>query len=105
MDNEQRENDGDVDLGSGGTLLLSQKDSTGKTWQLAVGAGKDTNLYVVDRTNMGKFSSSQNNIYQELSGALPGGVWSMPAAFEWQHLLWTGRFADPSPSSSRTPNC
>jgi hypothetical protein len=81
MDNESSENGGDVDLGSGGTLLVSQKDSTGKVRQLAVGAGKDGNLYVVDRTNMGKFNSSTNNIYQELSGALPGGIWSMPAAF------------------------
>ncbi|MGH9493837.1 MAG: pyrrolo-quinoline quinone [Candidatus Sulfotelmatobacter sp.] len=80
MDNESSENASDTDLGSGGTLLLSQKDTTGKTWNLAVGAGKDTNLYVVDRANMGKFSSSANNIYQELAGVLPGGVWSMPAA-------------------------
>jgi hypothetical protein len=49
-------------------------------WQLAVGAGKDSNLYVVDRTNMGKFSSTSNNIYQELPGVLPGGIWSMPAS-------------------------
>ena len=81
MDNEAQENGSDTDLGSGGTLLLSQKDSSGKMWNLAVGAGKDSNLYVVDRTNMGKFSSSSNNVYQELSGALPGGVWAMPAAF------------------------
>lgn len=81
MDNESQENSTDTDLGSGGTLLVSQKDSTGKMWQLAVGAGKDSNLYVVDRTNMGKFSSTSNNIYQELPGALPGGIWSMPAAF------------------------
>jgi PQQ enzyme repeat len=80
MDNESSENASDVDLGSGGTLLVNQKDSTGKTWQLAVGAGKDSNLYVVDRTNMGKFSSTSNKIHQELSGALPGGIWSMPAA-------------------------
>jgi hypothetical protein len=81
MDNESSENGSDTDLGSGGTLLISQKDSTGKTWNLAVGAGKDSNLYVVDRTNLGKFSSTSNNIYQELAGALPGGVWAMPAAF------------------------
>jgi len=81
MDNEASENGNDVDLGSGGTLLVSQKDSAGKLWQLAIGAGKDGNLYVVDRTNMGKYSSSSNNIYQELPGALPGGVWSMPAFF------------------------
>ncbi len=81
MDNESSENGSDTDLGSGGTLLVSQKDSTGKVWELAVGAGKDSNLYVVDRTNMGKFSSSSNNIYQELPGALPGGIWSMPATY------------------------
>jgi hypothetical protein len=78
--NQQQENDTDTDLGSGGALLTSQKDTSGKTWQLAVGAGKDSNLYVVDRTNMGKFNSSRNNIYQELPGALSGGIWSMPAS-------------------------
>jgi hypothetical protein len=82
MDNEASENGTDTDLGSGGTLLVTQKDSTGKVWDLAVGAGKDSNLYVVDRTDMGKFSSTSNNIHQELAGALPGGIWSMPAAFE-----------------------
>ena len=30
---------------------------------------------------MGKFNSSKNNVYQELKGALPGGVWAMPAYF------------------------
>jgi len=36
---------------------------------------------VVDRDSMGKFSPTANNNYQELQGALPGGVWSMPAYF------------------------
>jgi PQQ-like domain len=81
MYNQAGENGSDTDLGSGGTLLLNQNDNYGKTWQLAVGAGKDGNLYIVDRTNMGKFHSGSNHIYQELKGALPGGVWSMPAAF------------------------
>lgn len=30
---------------------------------------------------MGKFNFGSNNIYQELAGVLPGGVWSMPAFF------------------------
>ena len=81
MDNQSQENASDTDLGSGGTLLITQKDSAGKSWPLAVGAGKDSNLYVVNQTNMGKFSSTSNNVYQELAGALPGGVWAMPAAF------------------------
>ena len=28
---------------------------------------------------MGKFNPNSNNMYQELSGVLPGGIWSMPA--------------------------
>lgn len=80
MYNQSGENGTDTDLGSGGTLLVSEKDSSGKIWQLAVGAGKDSNLYVVDRTNMGKFSSTRNSIYQELPNALRNGIWSMPAA-------------------------
>ncbi len=80
MYNGVSESDNDYDLGSGGTLLTNQRDSNGKLWQLAVGAGKDSNLYVVDRTNLGKFNAKGNNIYQELSGVLPGGIWSMPAA-------------------------
>lgn len=93
MDNEASENGSDTDLGSGGTLLVSEKDSTGKIWELAVGAGKDSNLYVVDRTNMGKFSSTSNNLYQELAGALPGGVWSMPAA--WDGNIYYGPVGSP----------
>lgn len=73
---------GDIDLGSGGALLLPDLlDGSGQTWHLAVGAGKDGNLYVVNRDNMGKFNSASNNIYQEFGGALPGGVFGMPAYF------------------------
>jgi len=80
MYNGVQESDSDTDLGSGGGILLpSMKDASGTIWQLAAGAGKDSNLYVVNRTSMGKFNSSSNNIYQELAGALPGGIWSMPA--------------------------
>jgi outer membrane protein assembly factor BamB len=80
MRNEALENLHDTDLGSGGTLLVNQRDSTGKLWQLAVGAGKDSHLYIVDRTNMGKFDPLTNHVYQELA-VLPGGVWSSPAFF------------------------
>jgi hypothetical protein len=82
MSNQAQENDTDQDLGSGGTIVLPDlADNSGKTWHLAVGAGKDSNIYLVDRDNMGKFSPSGNNIHQELQGALAGGVWSMPAYF------------------------
>jgi outer membrane protein assembly factor BamB len=81
MHNQAQENSADIDLGSGGTLLVDSKDAAGNIVPLAVGAGKDGNLYIVDRTNMGKFNSTGNKIYQELPGALPGGIWSMPAMF------------------------
>jgi hypothetical protein len=81
FDTVQKSN-ADVDLGSGGALLLPDLvDGSGQTQHLAVGAGKDANMYIVDRDNLGKFNSATNNIYQELDGALPGGVWGMPAYF------------------------
>jgi hypothetical protein len=81
--NLQAESDADQDLGSGGAMLLpDQTDGKGNTRHLAVGAGKDTNIYVVDRDNMGKFNASSNNaVYQELPNALSGGAWSMAALF------------------------
>jgi len=82
MFNQGAENGSDEDLGSGGALVLPDlTDGLGHTRHLAVGAGKDSNIYVVDRDAMGKFSPSQNNIYQELQGALSGSVFSMPAYF------------------------
>jgi hypothetical protein len=72
----------DRDFGSGGALLLPpQVDSGGVTRNLAVGAGKDGNIYVVDQTNMGKFNATSNKIYQQIKGVLGAGMWAMPAYF------------------------
>lgn len=83
MYNSNAESSVDTDLGSGGLMLLpDQVDSTGKTRQLAVAAGKDHNIYVVDRNNMGKYDASSNaTLYEELTNALPGGEYSSPAYF------------------------
>ena len=78
----ESESSADTDLGSGGAMVLPDlKDNGNVTHHLAVGAGKDSNMYIVDRDNMGKFTSNDTGIYQELSGALAGGVWSAPAYF------------------------
>jgi outer membrane protein assembly factor BamB len=72
----------DQDLGSGGILLLPDAtDAGGAVRQLAVGAGKDGALYVVERGRMGKFNASGNGNWQSLAGALGGGIWSTPAYF------------------------
>ena len=79
----QNESDADKDLGSGGAMLLpDQTDANGVTRHLAVGAGKDANIYVVDRDNMGKFNPSSNNaVYQEIPTGVGGSVFSMAALF------------------------
>ena len=68
MFNVAPENAVDGDLGSGGPMVLpDMKDATGKTWRLAVGAGKDLSIYVVNRDGMGKFSKQGNQaVYQEV---------------------------------------
>ena len=83
------ESNADEDLGSGGALLLPDlKDASGNTWQLAVGAGKDGNIYVVNRNQMGGMQVQQAmQIYQEIVGQLTqfqngGGVYSAPAYFD-----------------------
>ncbi|HUJ96006.1 MAG TPA: immunoglobulin domain-containing protein [Terriglobales bacterium] len=81
MSNTTSESNSDEDLGSGGCMVLPDvTDNGNQVHHLAVGAGKDANIYIVNRDSMGKFNSSSNNIYQQLSGQI-GGVWSMPAYF------------------------
>jgi hypothetical protein len=82
MSNAGTENSTDEDLGSGGELVLPDMlDAQNNTRHLAVGAGKDQIIYLVDRTNMGKFSSTTNAIYQQVNGVLAGMVFSTPAYF------------------------
>jgi Immunoglobulin domain/PQQ enzyme repeat len=82
MSIEATDNAEDLDLGSGGAMLLPDlMDSSGTVRHLAVGAGKDGNLYVVNRDNLGKFSASGDNIWQEFEGIFPNGNFSGPAYF------------------------
>jgi hypothetical protein len=80
--NTVTESNQDVDLGSGGVLLLPDLlDAGGTTRHLAVGAGKDSKIYVVERDAMGKFNSARNAIWQEIDGQLGGGVFGTPAYY------------------------
>ena len=78
MSNEVAESLADQDLGSGGALLLPDlADSTGTVRHLAVGAGKDGNIYVVNRDAMGKFTPPPSNnpqIWQQLTHVLGDGT-------------------------------
>ncbi len=84
MSGEIAESSNDDDLGSGGVMLLpDMTDASGTVRHLAVGAGKDGNLYVVNRDDMGKFTSVANNIWQEIDAVLGSGVWATPAYFNF----------------------
>ncbi len=72
----------DADLGSAGVLILPDLvDGSSVVHHNAVAAGKDGNMYVVDRDNLGQFNMSTNNTVQTIT--IPGGNqnFSTPAYF------------------------
>jgi hypothetical protein len=83
MYNTVAESHVDQDLGSGGIMLLPRLiDATDQERDLAVSAGKDRNIYVVDRRKLGGFNPNNNsNIYQMLPLALAGPEFGSPAWF------------------------
>jgi hypothetical protein len=79
----------DGDQGSGGALLFP---AVGAHNYLAQ-AGKEGNLYVANQASLGSYSTTSNNVVQELAGALPGGVWGAPAY--WNGNLYYGSTGSP----------
>ncbi len=75
----------DLDVGSAGPLLLPDSVGSAAHPHLIVGASKQGTIYLVDRDNMGHYSTggSDNQIVQSVIGQL-GGVWSSPAYFNNQ---------------------
>jgi hypothetical protein len=102
------ESNADTDLGSGGAMVLPDAVGSGAHPHLLVGAGKDGALYLVDRDNMGHYNPLQDDIVQEIPGALSGGVWAVPAYYDGaiyygpngNHLL---RFAISNATLSASP--
>lgn len=91
--NTVAQSDQDLDFGSGGPLLLPDlTDANGTTRHLAVGSGKDANIYVLDRDNMGKFNSGADNIYQLIPGELSGGEFGKPSYFN--NTVYYGAIGD-----------
>jgi|HubBroStandDraft_1064217.scaffolds.fasta_scaffold23831_2 hypothetical protein len=72
----------DVDFGSGSPMIIpDQTDAGGTAHHLLFAVGKDGNAYLLDRTQLGGFNASTNQVFQEVTGAFPGGVWSAPAYY------------------------
>jgi len=93
MKNVVWESSVDWDLASGGVLRLPDcVDAEGRRRRLAVVAGKDQAIYVVDCERLGKFHPDRNAIHQELTGALAGQEYGMPAYFN--RTVYIGAMAD-----------
>lgn len=84
--NQSLMGDQDLDLGSGGIMLLP--DQTGAHPQMLVLAGKFSSIYLLDRTNLGHFNAGSDNVVQRLDSQT-GQMFSTPAY--WQgHVYFAG---------------
>lgn len=80
--NQQAEAASDLDLSGGGVVVLPGiVDPEKRSHYLLVVCGKDQNIYILNRNNLGKFNRLANKIYQEIPGATGEGAWSSVAYF------------------------
>jgi len=81
---------GDIDVASGGPLLLP--DQPGPHPKELIQVGKEGSIYVIDRTNMGHYNPRNNSqIVQNLTGQV-GGIYGMPAY--WNGNVYFGASYD-----------
>jgi hypothetical protein len=73
----------DLDLGSGGVLLLPTQP--GSYPNLLVAGGKTGTIYLVDRDNLGQYNSGSNQNVQTLTGAV-GPIYSSPVY--WNNTVY-----------------
>src|SRR5581483_4751646 len=75
----------DLDLGSGGPILLPDAAGSPTHPHLLIGAGKEGTFYLIDRDNMGRFNATSNAIMQTAQSAVAGS-WGTPAY--WNHWIY-----------------
>jgi chitodextrinase len=93
--NQEALNQGNHDLGSGAALLLP--DQPGAHPHEMVSSGKDGTIYLVDRDNMGHYSTTTNNIVQTLPNIFPNGSpepGNFSAPVYWNGYVFFGPLAD-----------
>jgi hypothetical protein len=73
----------DTDFGSGAATILVDQP-TGPVTHLVIGGGKQGNLFLLNRDNLGKFNSSMNNVIQTVN--LGNSIFATPAF--WQNNLY-----------------
>jgi hypothetical protein len=86
--NERQLSSKDLDLGSGGVLLLPNQP--GKHAQEMIGADKTGAIFVMDRKKMGEFHAKSNKIVQQLQGAKGG--YNDTAAYWQENVYYSGDY-------------
>ena len=73
----------DTDFGSGAATVLVDQPS-GPTPHLVIGGGKEGNLFLLNRDNLGKFNSSSNKVVETVN--LGNSIFATPVF--WQNNLY-----------------
>jgi hypothetical protein len=84
----------DLDLGSGGVLILPDLPSGITHRRLLLQMGKDETIHLIDRDNMGKYCGTDNCVDRQIPQELlnnpsAGGVWGSPAYWHGT-VYWAG---------------
>ncbi len=85
----------DLDLGAAGPILPPTQSGAAAPSLVIVG-GKDGKIYSINRSNMGKFSSTTNHDVQTIAVGHPeptNGLFATPAA--WKNFLYIGEVNEP----------
>jgi len=88
---------GDLDLGSGGVVVLPDAFGSTAHPHLAIIGDKTASLYLMDRDNMGKYNQTSNTNLQTVvvvpgTGCISCGIFSTPAV--WGANLYVGVIGD-----------
>ena len=75
----------DLDVAGGGVLI--PPDQTGPVPHVAIQLGKSGSIYLVNRENLGGYSTAGNNIVQEIDGQT-SGLWGAPAYWNGNVYFW-----------------
>ena len=87
-------NDGDVDVGSAGTVLLGDEAGSSAHPRLMIGAGKEGRIYMLDRDNMGHWQAgSDSQIVATTDANAIAGMFGNPAYFN--HSVYFCGSGDP----------
>jgi hypothetical protein len=87
--NVQTLDNSDLDLGSGGILMLP--DQQGPYPHILLATGKEGRITVLNRDKLGgnnTGNSSDPTALQEITGQIKGGLWSTPAYWNGHVYLW-----------------